>query len=163
MSQRLSDEELNSRLQALKRLPLGTLTITSERIDRNASGYLVVDARCSLCEKTYTILIDNLRTGNTKHCYCQKGIRFFSEKERRLQKRYWAIQQRCENPQSQNWDNYGARGIENHFKSAPAFVAYVLKRLPHPDYKGVHIGRKDNDGHYKKGNIRLETPGVNQR
>jgi hypothetical protein len=74
-----------------------------------------------------------------------------------LADRYYAIQQRCENPRSQSWAGYGGRGIRNRFTSAEKFVRYVMRYLPHQTYKGVEIDRENNDGHYEPGNLRLVT------
>jgi hypothetical protein len=74
-----------------------------------------------------------------------------------LGRRYDAIFQRCNTPHYRGYKNYGARGIKCLFKSRAEFVNWVEKNLPHPDYKGTTIGRINNDGHYKPGNLRLET------
>jgi hypothetical protein len=80
-----------------------------------------------------------------------------------LADRYWAIQQRCENPNNPNYPNYGGRGIKNRFKDAVQFVNYILTALPHSSYLGLEIERQNNNGHYEPGNLRLTTSAVNQR
>jgi len=90
-------------------------------------------------------------------------LKYTDPRSFRLQERYSAIKQRCENPNNANWDNYGGRGIKNFFTSPEEFVNYILTELPHKDYKGVDIGQKDNDGHYQKGNLAIESRAVNQR
>jgi hypothetical protein len=74
-----------------------------------------------------------------------------------LAHRFDEIYQRCNNPSQKHYHNYGARGIECRFSSRREFVEYMLKHVPHLDYKGLQIDRKNNDGHYEPGNLRLAT------
>lgn len=61
---------------------------------------------------------------------------------------------RCTNPHSDDYPNYGGRGIEFKFGSFEEFLAEVG---PRPSAKHS-IDRIDVDGHYKKGNLRWATP-----
>lgn len=70
---------------------------------------------------------------------------------------------RCSNPKNPQFKDYGGRGIENRFSSAEHFIKWVLKELPHPDYRRVHLDRTNNDGHYEQGNLQLSTPRENLR
>jgi hypothetical protein len=78
------------------------------------------------------------------------------KKDRRYQKKhpeyraYHNAKQRCTNPTSSKWKDYGARGIEFKFNSFKEFVAEVGKRPP----EDHSLDRKDNDSHYQKGNVR---------
>lgn len=162
MPSKLSDEMLALRLRDLRKRPLGSLGIISTKINRNSSGYLTVTVYCRLCRAFRAVLVDNIEKGNTTTCLCQRALKF-DDAGRRLSERYHAIVQRCSNPLNDNWNNYGGRGIRNKFDSAEQFVAYCQSELPHPTYKGLDIGRKENDGHYEPGNLRLETRGQNAR
>lgn len=149
-------------LQVIKDAPLHYLRITSNEIHYTKDGkHRMVHAECEECGKVSEISVDNILAGKTRGCKC--AGRYQDPKSLRLADRYHAIQQRCTNPSSQSWRNYGARGIRNCFKSAEEFVSYVLEHFPHKDYKGLAIGRIDNDGHYEPGNIQLESPGQNMR
>jgi hypothetical protein len=68
------------------------------------------------------------------------------------------MKNRCLNPRSQEWSNYGGRGIKVHGpwkKSFELFFEHVgEKPEPKEDYS---LDRIDNDGHYVPGNVRWAT------
>jgi hypothetical protein len=161
---RCSEGELGSRLQAIKRIPLGTITVTSEKIHRNATGYLAIWGFCSRCKKKKEMLVNNIERGTAKGCKCCNGLKFGDDlRAITLRQRFSAIKQRCQNPFYQDYRNYGWRGIQNRFKDHVEFVSYVLTFLPHANYRGVDIGRIDNDGHNEPGNLTLEDRASNLR
>jgi hypothetical protein len=141
--------------QEIAKIPLGTRRIVSHSIF-SEDGHRYVTVRCKACRETRNLSVDSIRAGKSLNCHCQPHRKYHDPRAKVLQDRYYAIQQRCENPNSQSWSNYGGRGIENRF-TPQSFVEYVLKALPHPDYRGVEIGRIDNDGHYEPGNLELVT------
>ena len=69
---------------------------------------------------------------------------------------YANLKQRCNNPKTRNYKNYGGRGIKNKFKSVNEFIDYIINVLQ-IDPRRLQIDRIDNDGHYEKGNIRFIT------
>lgn len=126
-------------------------------------GALYVLARCS-CSTEREVSLRSLETGKSSQCkscavkdrHNRTGHLIVTDvRLRRLQKRTNDWFQRCNNPNSQSYRNYGARGIECRFESVAACVTYVLENLPHDTYLGVDIDRIDNDGHYEPGNLRL--------
>lgn len=60
---------------------------------------------------------------------------------------------RCQNINDRAFPNYGGRGIEFRFESFEEFLAEIGRR---PTVKHS-VERKNNDGHYEKGNVRWAT------
>lgn len=85
----------------------------------------------------------------TKHGLSHSNIHFEWE----------GMKQRCNNPKSVSYKNYGGRGIKvcdewsNSFK---AFYDYV-SALPHFGEEGRSLDRIDNEGDYEPGNVRWAT------
>lgn len=67
-----------------------------------------------------------------------------------------AMLQRCNNPKCSGYKNYGGRNIKIKFKNHEEFISYCIDKLQ-IDPRGLEIDRINNDGHYKKGNIRFVT------
>lgn len=116
-------------------------------------GYTSVLCRCNKSGTESWVSVDSLRSGMSKG---PRGVtNTISKNSRVLGERYDALKQRCENPNAQNYSNYGGRGIENRFGSRRKFILWMEENLPHPNYRGVEIDRINNDGHYEPGNLRL--------
>lgn len=141
------------RLQELKTYPLDTRTITSKTVHNGPRYRKMVWVHCQDCNGDYEIYVDHILHGQAARCRCTK-IKYHHPGARILQSRYVDIWRRCSNLQDAN---YGGRGIQNKFASAEEFVNYVLRELPHPNYKNVTLDRINNDGHYEPGNLRLAT------
>ena len=65
---------------------------------------------------------------------------------------------RCENPDSRSYGNYGGRGISVYpdWHDVTAGVAWIDAKLgPRPE--GCSLDRIDNDGNYEPGNVRWAT------
>lgn len=71
-----------------------------------------------------------------------------------------AMVQRCTNPNSTAWKDYGGRGIrvDAAWLGRGGFARFLEHVGPRPSDKHT-IGRKENDGHYEPGNVRWETRG----
>lgn len=61
---------------------------------------------------------------------------------------------RCTDPKRKEYADYGGRGIEFRFYSFTEFFTEVGQK-PTAQHS---LDRKDNDGHYEKGNVRWATP-----
>jgi hypothetical protein len=68
--------------------------------------------------------------------------------------------QRCTNPKTKRWKDYGGRGIKFLFESPVAMGIYIQKNLGLD--RSRQIDRIDNDKHYGPGNLRLSTGEQNQ-
>lgn len=68
---------------------------------------------------------------------------------------YADIKRRCTNSNYKDYKYYGGRGIQLKFTS-DEFIDYVMNELQ-IDPRRLQIDRIDNNGNYKKGNIRFVT------
>lgn len=151
---------LGSRVPELKGKVFGSVTIMSSRIHR-VNGAPYVKGHCSLSETTKLTYLNNLKNGKTTS-FLKNGRRPTPHAEV-LGRRYDAIVARCTNPTHKHWASYGGRGIKCLFKTRMDFILWVTDNLLHKDYRGAEIDRRDNNGHYTPGNLRLATRTENTR
>ena len=66
------------------------------------------------------------------------------------------VMERCTNPKSADWANYGGRGITICDRWRSSFTAFLadMGQRPSPTHS---IDRKNNDGNYEPGNCRWAT------
>lgn len=113
---------------------------------------------CS-CGEIVVIRGQSLRTGNTKSCGClkrdkwQKVIKTHGMSTTPEYAAYYAAYNRCTNPKSEKFPQYGGRGIEFRFTSFEEFFEHLGKR-PSGDHS---LDRIDVNGHYEKGNVKWST------
>jgi hypothetical protein len=100
------------------------------------------------------------RKSKGRHCtpkVCTLKVRLrrprFRTRDSREYAAYQQARQRCTNPNNPWYLSYGGRGIEFRFKSFEEFVEHIGLK-PSPE---LSLDRKDNDGHYEKGNVRWAT------
>ena len=107
----------------------------------------------------------SLKTGDTRSCGClkkeqlsQRSIRHRLRKHKLYYK--WSnIKQRCTNPNSASYKNYGGRGItvcDEWLNNPEAFIIYCIK-LPNWNKPKYTIDRINNNGNYEPNNIRFST------
>ena len=65
---------------------------------------------------------------------------------------YVHAQQRCNNPKTKGYKDYGGRGIKFRFISFEQFFAEIGRRP-----KGRSLDHKNNNGNYEPGNVRWAT------
>jgi hypothetical protein len=75
--------------------------------------------------------------------------------------RVWmSVKQKCTNPKSLVYKDYGGRGIKMHKpweRDVRRFVHYVMENLGERPSKRHSLDRRNNNGHYVPGNIRWAT------
>lgn len=108
------------------------------------------------CGNLAIVLLSNLRGGNTSSCGCvareilmerntTHGMTYTSER------RIWnQMHQRCRNPNTKFYSDYGGRGIRvcDEWRD---FVAFYRDMGPRPSTRHT-IERTDNNGNYEPGN-----------
>lgn len=155
----VSPELLLERLAACE---LGSREIVGLVQRERSRRYAIVF--CPICTRTYEILSDNILTGKSSNCRCQRGVKYNGDpRAETLGQRYDAMVQRCERSTHVSSKNYLGRGIKVLFRSREHFIRWALAKWPKTDFKGLDFDRKDNDGHYSPGNLRLVTRGTNLR
>ena len=156
-------------MEQLAVFPLGTMHLTGA-VEKRGRSRRYVEALCSECEEVRWLLVDNVKSGKTTNCVCQRAIKHRGSRYSRnadpvaitLSGRYDAVLQRCTNPRNQQYQDYGARGIRCLF-SREEFIAYCRRLVPSGDFSGLELDRIDNEGHYAPGNVRFVTKAVNLR
>lgn len=124
------------------------------------------------CGKECIVYGSALKSGNTTSCGCYKtenakklysGVR---QNDLRLYFIWNAIKQRCYNPNSISYHNYGGRGIkmdEEWANNYESFYRWAMRSGYRKDYQ---IDRIDNNGDYCESNCRFvdkETQANNKR
>jgi hypothetical protein len=158
--------DLDAREKELRKLPLRTLRIVEGSIYRGARSCLMVRATCSTCGKTWDLHVDNIRSGKTTGCRCQRldwQHKYHDARAETLGGRYDAMVQRCERDTHVSSHNYKGRGIKVLFRNREHFVRWALETFPDTDFQNLDFDRIDNDGPYSPDNLRLSTRSDNLR
>ena len=137
----------------------GRLTVIE--FSHNGSNWSVYwKCRCS-CGAYIVVRNNNLLSGNTKSCGCQKldssraMCTVHNLRRHPLYNVWAAIKQRCNNPQDKNFHYYGGRGIKLCDAWNNSFVDFYNWAIGNGYQKGLTVDRINNDGNYEPANCRL--------
>lgn len=128
----------------------------------NKRGHLLWECICNCGEHT-TVLGASLRNGQTKSCGCLSKEGFTNLTHGHTigghftpEYQSWkGMRERCTNPKSSGYPNYGGRGIKICKRWAHSFENFFKDMGPRP--KGKTLDRKNNDKGYKPSNCRWAT------
>ena len=138
------------------------LTVLS-REPNDKHGKAMWLCRCD-CGNLLVVCGCNIRNNHTQSCGCLQRERtsevavLHGKAHTRLHNVWKSMRQRCTNPNSRNFKNYGGRGIRvcDEWDSFDSFYDHV-SQLPYFGEKGRSIDRINNDGNYEPGNVRWAT------
>lgn len=117
--------------------------------------------RC-VCEGEVLVRLCNLRSGNSTNCGCVRRSILVTRNWKHGGRgsgeyRSWAnMIQRCHNPKHPKFQLYGGRGVRVDQRWRDSFQVFLDHIGPRPG-AGYSVDRKDNEGHYRPGNVRWAT------
>ncbi len=120
---------------------------------------------CQYCGKEWETTVKSVKCGDTKSCGCQRGLGHkHGLGSHRLYPVWYAMKQRCTNPKSSNYKNYGGRGIKvcEEWLDIRNFIEWA--ELTYSE--GLSLDRINNDGNYEPNNCRwtdATTQNINKR
>ena len=122
---------------------------------------------CGDCPNEFRAHIGKVKCGWTKSCGCRKftsdGISYLPSGERDPIHILWkGMIERCHDPKSVGFKNYGARGISVCTEWRDSFKAFRDWAVNNGYAKGLQIDRRENNGSYKPENCRFITNFENQ-
>lgn len=127
--------------------------------------------KCLWCGKEFKSNLNQAHKIQVKYC-CKQCVMAATRttvtggnEKHPLYSRWLSMKQRCQNPHSINWKNYGNRGIsiEPYFLKFENYVAY-LESLPGYNIntlESLQLDRINNSKGYERGNLRWTSRSVN--
>lgn len=138
-------------------------------ISERGTKQLKLRCRCGAVFEKTSVCIAKSKTCRCKACakaaavenrIRKKELSGTPKYQERLYYVWLAMRNRCVNPQTPSYRNYGARGISVYgpwLEDYRAFSEYVLSNLGDRPSKSHSLDRIDNDGNYEPGNLRWAT------
>lgn len=116
-----------------------------------------------LCGNTSIVATNDLTSGNTQSCGCQKGTPTHRKTKTRLYRIWRNMKQRCFNPQVTAYHTYGGRGITVYEEWRLCFESFEAWAIEHGYSADKELDRIDTNGNYEPSNCRWITHKENCR
>lgn len=142
--------------------------IVMEKATKGHGGHARWLCKCE-CGNERIVYQNRLKKGKSKSCGCHRYdkrkenafSRDESGKHTKLYGRWTNIKDRCFNPNSKDWDNYGGRGIRMCAEWKNDYRAFESWAISNGYSEDLQIDRIDNNKGYSPDNCRFITPKMN--
>lgn len=157
-----NSRRLESVSQEILKQQFGNLKICSDQITRKGRDRAYVMTQCLECGIKSLKDFDSVQASKAG---CRKCGRKRNSAKPCLGVPKWLLnrcisaKERCTNPNSHSWKNYGGRGITFEFESPSLMGVYMMENFSIT--RDQEIDRINNDAGYAPGNIRAISPQMN--